>query len=129
MLLLVLLLGLSGFHTCLVVQEVVHLCVLLIHHVLGGIMLVITHLVLHYRLVLELLQTKVLLISRSHIGALHELLTLSPSRILFHWDLASLGLRRKVLLPLPKLLLLALALAKLSCLRIVFKSISNKLRD
>ena len=79
-------------------------------------MLVVPHLVLHYWLVLELLKTKVLLVGSSHVGALHELLTLSPSRVLLYWDLASLWLRRKLLLSLSKLLLLALALAKFPCL-------------
>ena len=90
--LLVLLLWLSGFHVRLAVQEVVHLRVLLVHHVLGSVVLVVPHLVLHYWLVLELLKTKVLLVRSSHIRALHELLTLCPSGVLLDWYLASLGL-------------------------------------
>ena len=55
-------------------------------------MLVVFHLVLHYWLVLELLKTKVLLVGSSHVGALHELLTLCPGRVLLDWDLTTLGL-------------------------------------
>jgi hypothetical protein len=121
LLLLVLLLWLSGFHVRLAVQEVVHLRVLLVHHVLGSVVLVVPHLVLHYWLVLELLKTKVLLVRSSHVRALHELLTLCPSGVLLDWYLASLGLRRELLLSLSKLLLFALALAQFPSLRVILK--------
>lgn len=85
-------------------------------------MLVVTHLVLHYWLVLELLKAEVLLVGSSHVGALHELLTLISSCIfLFCWYFASLRVLLEILL-LPELLLV-FALAEFASLGVAFKPI------
>lgn len=61
------------------------------HNILSA-MCIISHLVLHYWLVLELLQAEILLVGSAHVSGLHELLTLIPSCVflLFHWNFDSL---------------------------------------
>ena len=86
-------------------------------------MLIISHLVLHYWLVLELLEAKILLISCTHVVALIELLTLVPCGggfLLLYWDFATLRLRLEILLLLSELLL-TFTLTQFASLRIVLK--------
>jgi hypothetical protein len=126
LLLLVLFLWLSSFHTGFVIQKVVHFGVLLMPHVLTYVVCIVSHLVLHYWLVLELLQAEVLLIGSTHIGALvSKLLALIPSgAIRFNWNFGLILLCDKILLLLlPKLLLFWVVLTYFTRLRIVFKSI------
>lgn len=110
---------LTNFHAALIIEEIVHLGILIIH--LGAL-----HLILCDRLVLELLQAKVLLVSRTHVIARHELLltlqsVISCGRILLlHGDLL---LESVTVLHLLLLLSLARELlsALLPCLRVIVK--------
>ena len=86
-------------------------------------MLVIAHLVLHYWLVLELFEAKILLVCCTHVVALYELLTLVSSGggfLLLYWDFATLGLRLEILLLLLSELLLSFTLAQFASLGVVF---------
>jgi len=84
--------------------------VLLIHHVLSFVVCIISHLVLHYWLILELLQAEILLIGSAHVSALlrrHELLALIPSGVIsFDWNLCLILLSNETLLLLMSKLLL-----------------------
>ena len=122
LLLLVLLLVLLD--RALVVQEVIHLCVLVIHLVLPGAALshVVSHLALHDWLILELLQAEVLLIGSSHIVVWLSLNAWVPRRvILLDGDLAhSLLLLRPSVL---RLSALATLLHQFTSLGIILESI------